>query len=333
MFRSTKVHVIERNGSKLKDILCNKSPWRQKACSDESCEPCVYSPGSCRRMNCCYKIVCTTCAVKGVHSVYIGETHRTWALRQSEHAQAVNQMNLNYAIVRHHQETHPDKTPMFTYHFISSYMTSIERQIRESLCIEHTDCDMIMNGKGEWGAHFVPRANYNSENPTFGNTISSSKLNRIGNITKTNTDAPSPSNNLATDSNTSMLPGNSVFEAQFHQRKKRKRAIAIGNREATESTASEHHVKVHKEQQDGAKLATPMHSDLSGNIPSLGNRMQHQDGNICSNMKGPKVHVRWSQTKLNFSPMNSNFQTSAEITRNPTGTSSKLGSNQNNRKS
>ena len=58
---------------------------------------------------------------------------------------------------------HHGEDAMFTFHYISSYMTSLERQIRESLEIDSYKCDNILNGKGEWGCNLVPRASY-SEN-------------------------------------------------------------------------------------------------------------------------------------------------------------------------
>ena len=186
---------------------------------------------------------------------------------------------------------------------MNSYMTSIERQIRESLYIEHTDCDIIMNGKGEWGANLVPRANFNPENPTFGNNINS-RLNRISNMAtnNSNTETTSSGNTLATNSNINLLHQDSVFNSQYHQRKKRKRATESGNI-ATEGNMNAATVNVLNEQQDGAKIPTPIHGILGGNRANLGNSVKQQNGNRMSNMKRPKVPDRWSQMKLNFSPI------------------------------
>ena len=51
--RCTKVKVIERNGSKLSNQLCNNTYWRNESCSNTECIPCIYNPGSCRKVNLC----------------------------------------------------------------------------------------------------------------------------------------------------------------------------------------------------------------------------------------------------------------------------------------
>ena len=91
--------------------------------------------------------------------MYIGETHRSWGDRMGEHLNALKTKNEAYATIRHHKEFHEtDKDPMFTFHWVAGYGTSIERQIRESLLIDTYKCNNIVNGKGEWGANLVPRA-------------------------------------------------------------------------------------------------------------------------------------------------------------------------------
>ena len=72
--RVTKVRVIERNGLSLSHQLCNKTPWRKDKCQEPTCVPCGTQPGSCRKKNITYRLVCVSCAVSGVSSVYIGET-------------------------------------------------------------------------------------------------------------------------------------------------------------------------------------------------------------------------------------------------------------------
>ena len=111
------------------------------------------------------------CAVKGISSIYWGESHRPWGMRQNEHQNALRTRNLNYATFRHSNEMHPGASPLFTFHYEATYATSLERQIRESLVIESSECDIPLNGKGEWGTNIVPRANFEDPYKTF-------KLNR-----------------------------------------------------------------------------------------------------------------------------------------------------------
>ena len=114
--KCTKLKVIERNGQSLASQLCNKTPWRQQACQDPLCFPCVTQPGACRKQNVTYRLVCVPCALKGVSSVYIGESHRTWGERAQEHHRAIETGNKNYATVRHHLECHPGQPNLFTFH-------------------------------------------------------------------------------------------------------------------------------------------------------------------------------------------------------------------------
>ena len=133
--RATKVKIVERNGNKLREVLCNKTPWRSEACSNTECVACCYAPGSCRKRNVLYRAVCVHCGVKGVSSVYWGESHRAWVDRLAEHTHALKTLNPTYATVRHTLEQHPGVLPLFTYHYNSSHMTSTERQIKESMKI------------------------------------------------------------------------------------------------------------------------------------------------------------------------------------------------------
>ena len=133
--RATKVKIVERLGNKLSDDLCNKNPWKREQCGNTECVACCYSPGSCRKRNILYKATCVHCATKGVSSIYWGESHRGWQDRLAEHLKALATKNEAYATVRHYSEQHPEATPSFTFHYVASYMTSLERQIRESMAI------------------------------------------------------------------------------------------------------------------------------------------------------------------------------------------------------
>ena len=107
-----KLRVVEHYGNKLEEIVCNKTPWKREPCSNmATCAPCAMLPGSCRKTNITYKIVCATCAVKGVSSIYYGESHKTWLDHCGKHQKAVANGNIQYATVRHHLEQHQGFTP------------------------------------------------------------------------------------------------------------------------------------------------------------------------------------------------------------------------------
>merc|ERR1711954_238929 len=56
-----RVRFIERAGPKLKNLLCNKTPWVQDWCGRDQCPPCQTKPGSCRAINLVYQISCQDC--------------------------------------------------------------------------------------------------------------------------------------------------------------------------------------------------------------------------------------------------------------------------------
>ena len=89
--------------------------------------------------------------------MYWGESHRAWIDRLGEHTKALETLNPAYATVRHSMEQHSGVLPAYTFHYHSSYLTSVERQIRESLKIEGDKCDNILNGKGEWSGQLGPQ--------------------------------------------------------------------------------------------------------------------------------------------------------------------------------
>ena len=101
---------------------------------------------------------CEDCSKSGRTALYIGESSRTFWDRASDHQKALIK-DTSYGIVRHWQEWHPgsDEPPEFSYHLLGTHRSALERQIKEALAVEMTECNIIMNGKGEWGRNLIPR--------------------------------------------------------------------------------------------------------------------------------------------------------------------------------
>ena len=74
--------------------------------------------------------------------------------------------NLTYAIVKHHTNEHSGSIPDFTFKLHKTHKTSLERQIKEALLIEHTDNKSLMNSKSEWGFNSIPRVRIEAQNNT-----------------------------------------------------------------------------------------------------------------------------------------------------------------------
>ena len=69
---------------------------------------------------------------KGVKTIYLGESHRTWGDRQREHEQAIRKLDQSYATVKHTLEDHPGEAPRFKFEVIRGHKSAIERQIWEA---------------------------------------------------------------------------------------------------------------------------------------------------------------------------------------------------------
>ena len=154
-----RVKVVERAGPKMSELLNNKIPWKSEHCGRPSCPPCKTKTGKCKTPNVTYKLKCEECSKVGKTALYIGESARTFWDRASDHQKALVNKDSSYGIVRHWQEWHPELEgpPEFSYHLLGTHKSALERQIKEALAVEMTVCDVIMNGKGEWGQNLIPR--------------------------------------------------------------------------------------------------------------------------------------------------------------------------------
>ena len=157
---TSRVRMVERAGPSIGSLIHNKVFWSKEACGRPHCRPCKTKAGSCRPVNVTYRVRCSECLKKGIKAHYVGETHRSLLDRALEHEAAVRSNAEGNAMAKHAIEFHPEmeeEKPVFTYEVISSYKSSLARQLREALLIEREECTTIMNTKGEWGINLVPR--------------------------------------------------------------------------------------------------------------------------------------------------------------------------------
>ena len=98
--------------------------------------------------------------------VFLGETHRTWWDRSTEHRIALRTGDQTNPLVKHMMIHHPQEDPDFTWKVDKSHKTSLSRQIRESLMIARENQSMLMNSKTEWGSgNTIPRVIISGEDP------------------------------------------------------------------------------------------------------------------------------------------------------------------------
>ena len=218
-----KIRFVERAGPRIRDLVCQKTPWRAEKCTRDGCKPCEGKPGSCRQRNLTYQITCMTCKADGKESQYFGESSRTWWDRASEHVSALRTKNEKFAIVKHWLDEHRDQDspPEYQFKALGSHKTAIERQIKEALLIQNNREKVnILNSKAEWGLNRLPRMKITVEDEVFEEKI--------------HIQAPIPQHkrkNPLFDTQQE-LQGDAMFSQQYTQRKRAKRM----NRNANAST-------------------------------------------------------------------------------------------------
>ena len=154
-----RVRIVERTGPTIFQLIGNKSPWTNDSCGRPNCTPCKHQEGSCRAQNLVYRITCQECLKTGRKSVYIGESHRFWWDRSGEHLAALKARNETNALAKHWIHNHPemDTPPSFKFEVLEKCRSSLQRQIMEAIHIQNTDCDLLLNSRGEWGINIIPQ--------------------------------------------------------------------------------------------------------------------------------------------------------------------------------
>lgn len=95
----------------------------------------------------------------GCGNKYYGETGRNTYSRAREHVRKLNERNEeDSALWRHCEEKHSVEEQAFRFDVIQTYkQDAMLRQISESVLVNRTNENEIMNGKTEWDQPRVPR--------------------------------------------------------------------------------------------------------------------------------------------------------------------------------
>ena len=99
----------------------------------------------------------------------------------------------------------------FIFHYMNSYITSIERQIQESIKIEFTDCDNIINGNGEFMVNIVSYPHFEAQDDKYNSKINHRSLQTDGETARERVDIDEQDSDSC------------EFFSQFSQRKRKKR--------------------------------------------------------------------------------------------------------------
>ena len=187
---------------------------------------------------------------------------------------------------------HPGCTPLFTFHYKKSFLTSLERQISESLAIEGNGGDIPLNGKGEWGLNIIPRANYETEREiTFKlNRNQRHNVNNVANCNKVKSASETASETVYTH-----------FESQLSQRRKRRR------QEEKECNISETRSNIRETvletRSNTGSRADETHMPESNSPPPLNEKVQGRKKTLVTNkpLAGDRVvPIKLVQTQIKF---------------------------------
>ena len=154
-----RIKVVERSGTKIKDVLHRKDPFKRNQCEREDCFVCR-SGGKgksiCNKENIKYTITCTeNCGRK---DVYRGETSYSAYTRGKEHLDNYYKRNADSPLHNHCENEHQENRVQFKMDITGTFhRDSTLRQISEGLDIEGTSQKRIMNTKSEWNSSLIPQ--------------------------------------------------------------------------------------------------------------------------------------------------------------------------------
>ena len=152
-----KIKVVEQSGTKLKDLLHRKDPFKEQSCQRQDCFVCTSGgKGNCRKENINYKISCTeNCYQK---DVYQGETSYNAYTRGGEHLTKYQKNDQKSMLLQHCNIVHDGRRVKFRMDVIEYFHHDpTKRQISEGLNIEKTPKNRLMNSKSEWNTPQMPQ--------------------------------------------------------------------------------------------------------------------------------------------------------------------------------
>ena len=153
--------------------------------------------------------------MEGVKSHYIGETHRTIWDRMGEHFNLLEKCSKESTLYKHWMSHHEEMrtAPKFSVKRLGTYLSGLERQIREALAIQAGEYDNLLNSKSEWAMNAIPRQRVVYKDVLWEQDPAKEE-NGARNRPPDDNDPPDESKRMLEPSE---------FENQYTQRKKRRR--------------------------------------------------------------------------------------------------------------
>ena len=159
-----KIKVVETGGTKIKDMLHRKNPFKKKKCEREECFVCTTEgKGACDKENITYDIKCQThCNQK---SIYRGESAFNAYTRGKEHLDKLQAKDPQSVLFQHSNEHHGGESIPFKMNVTGTFHNdAMMRQITEGVNIRRTPTTKLMNTRREWHITPTPQSTIRIEN-------------------------------------------------------------------------------------------------------------------------------------------------------------------------
>ena len=168
-----RIKIVERNGTKVKNILHVTNPWAEGMCERAGCYPCSTGETKCcYKRNIVYTNTCRQCTGAddkegaGTGAWYVGETSRSAFERGGEHWKDWMKKQPDSHILKHQEMAHPDQEqPNFEFRIKGSFRSALERQVTEAVLIRRAGA-AALNSKGVYNRCSLPRLTVESGNKT-----------------------------------------------------------------------------------------------------------------------------------------------------------------------
>ena len=150
-----RIAVAEVPGASLKKRIQKSDPFREKTCRDaDVCMVCGDGDGGrCRREGVTYEVKC-----KGCEGKYIGETSRNAFSRGLEHKAGLTKQDKKSPLHLHNLERHGGRAPGFEMKVTGVFGgDALKRQVRESVMIQQTPEEELLNRRDEWRQVKLPQ--------------------------------------------------------------------------------------------------------------------------------------------------------------------------------
>ena len=157
--------VVERSGTKIKDLFSLTNVWGGIPCDRDECITCtqgIEEIPDCTRRSVVYESICRKCVPDvtkpgpvnplGVDKpcIYVGESSRSIAERAGEHWDAYRARKPDSHIWKHHLVHHEGQgEPDMIFKVVGNYRSALSRQINEAVRIKNRGI-LALNSKGEY---------------------------------------------------------------------------------------------------------------------------------------------------------------------------------------